>query len=118
MVDAAGMRTLFIASICAMVCASLAAQRATSQQIARGRQLYVADGCYACHGYNGQGTVAPRLAPDLLPLEVFARQLRNPRGVMPIYTSVVLPYSDLTDIYVYLNSFPKPKPTSDIQMLQ
>src|SRR5690242_17679918 len=36
-----------------------------------GRKLFVKYGCYECHGYEGQGSIAtaPRVGPDPLPLE-------------------------------------------------
>jgi mono/diheme cytochrome c family protein len=94
------------------------AMHASVSHPAHGRQLYIADGCYQCHGYSGQGSVGPRLAPDLIPLDIFARQLRNPIGVMPVYTSTILSDSDLADIYAYLNSIPKPTPVAKIPLLR
>ena len=94
------------------------AERTTTMQVAHGRQLYVATGCQQCHGFVGQGTVGPRLAPGPIPLDLFTRQLRNPRGVMPVYTVVVMSNSDLADIYAYLNSIPQPAPASAFPLLK
>jgi ubiquinol-cytochrome c reductase cytochrome c subunit len=100
-------------AVCAVGCVALA-----QGSSAHGRQLYIADGCSQCHGYSGQGTVGPRLAPNPIPLEIFTRQMRNPRGVMPIYTSKVLSEADLADIYAYLESVPQPVPVARIPLLK
>jgi mono/diheme cytochrome c family protein len=89
-----------------------------SPSAAHGRQLYIATGCYECHGYSGQGSAGPRLAPNPLPLDIFSRQLRNPRAVMPIYTRAILSDSDLADVYAYLNSVPAAKPVAQIPLLK
>lgn len=111
---------LFATTVCAIACVSsgAASGRATAAHIAHGRDLYVIDGCAQCHGYNGQGTVGPRLGPNPIPLDLFTRQMRNPRGVMPIYTSRVLPDTDLADIYAYLKSVPQPVPLERVPLLR
>jgi mono/diheme cytochrome c family protein len=89
-----------------------------SPSATHGRQLYVAAGCHECHGYIGQGSAGPRLAPNPLPLDLFSRQLRNPRAVMPIYTRAILSDSDLAEVYAYLNSIPAAKPVAQIPLLK
>jgi ubiquinol-cytochrome c reductase cytochrome c subunit len=85
---------------------------------ARGRQLFATIGCYQCHGYQGQGAaIAPRLAPNPPPFEVFARELRRPRDRMPIYTAKVTSERDLMDMYAYLQSIPKAKTVAEIPLL-
>jgi ubiquinol-cytochrome c reductase cytochrome c subunit len=73
-----------------------------------GKRVYMADGCYPCHGTVGQGSrpTGPHLAPNPLPYEVFAAQVRHPVNAMPPYTTVVLPERDLADIYAYLVTIP------------
>jgi mono/diheme cytochrome c family protein len=111
---------LFFIAVCAVACVSSAAApgRATASRITHGRQLYIADGCAQCHGYSGQGTVGPRLGPNPIPLDLFTRQMRNPRGVMPIYTAAVLSEADLADIYAYLKGVPQPVPAARIPLLK
>jgi ubiquinol-cytochrome c reductase cytochrome c subunit len=111
---------LFAIAVGAVACVSSGASpdRAKASGATHGRQLYVADGCAQCHGFSGQGTVGPRLAPNPIPLDIFTRQMRNPRGVMPIYTSRVLSESDLADIYTYLKSVPQPMPVAKIPLLK
>ena len=86
---------------------------------AHGKALFLADGCYQCHGTSGEGAgnTGPKLAPDPLALEDFEQQLRNPRNTMPVYTAKVLPRVELLDIYAYLQSIPKAKPVADIPLL-
>ncbi len=75
---------------------------------ANGKRLYMAVGCYQCHGTVGQGSrpTGPHIAPDPAPYEAFAAMVRHPRNVMPPYTAVVLPDRDLGDIYAYLLTIP------------
>ena len=75
---------------------------------ANGKRVYMADGCYQCHGTVGQGSrpTGPHLAPNPLPYEAFAGQVRRPVNAMLPYTSVVLSEQDLADIYAYLVSIP------------
>jgi mono/diheme cytochrome c family protein len=79
-----------------------------------GKKVYVADGCWQCHGYQGQGGAAPKLAPTPLPYEAIYRQLRKPRARMPIYTRHTTPDQDVADIYAYLQSMPKAKTVAEI----
>ena len=86
----------------------------------RGGKLFVADGCYECHGYVGQGSIrtGPALAPAIIPMQAFTAQLRKPMDRMPPYTDVVLPQQDISDVYAYLQSLPKPPNPADIAILQ
>jgi mono/diheme cytochrome c family protein len=88
--------------------------------LARGKQLYMATGCYQCHGTRGEGggNAGPRLAPGPMPYEGMLLQLRKPRARMPLYTAVVMPDADVADIYAYLQSVPKGKTASEIPMLK
>jgi hypothetical protein len=44
--------------------------------------------------------------------------MRNPRGVMPIYTAAVLSAADLADIYAFLQSVPQPVPAARLPLLK
>jgi len=83
-------------------------QSAPPGDAANGKRVYVADGCYQCHGTVGQGSrpTGPHLAPQPLPYEAFAGQVRHPVNAMPPYTNVVLSEQELADIYAYLVSIP------------
>ena len=89
-----------------------------------GKKLYVADGCYQCHGLQGQGgssapigSYGPRLAPPKLPVEVIRAYVRHPSGGMPPYTAKVLSDSQIDDIYAFLKTIPAPPPVKDIPLL-
>jgi mono/diheme cytochrome c family protein len=86
---------------------------------ANGYRLFMADGCYQCHGTVGQGSrgTGPRLAPDPLPFENFASQLRKPANVMPPYTALVVSEAQLADIYAYVSSLPGPAKPEDVKIL-
>ena len=89
-----------------------------------GKKLYVADGCYECHGLQGQGgssapvgSYGPRLAPPKLPAETIRAYVRHPGGGMPPYTPKVLSDSQIDDIYAFLKIIPAPPPIEDIPLL-
>jgi ubiquinol-cytochrome c reductase cytochrome c subunit len=91
--------------------ASLSAQPSTPTGDAkRGQHLFVVQGCYECHNYQGQGTGSrgprqnpgPNLAPAPIPYAAFVTQMRMPRAVMPSYDARLLSDRDLADIYAYL----------------
>lgn len=84
----------------------------------RGKEIYLATGCYQCHGTQGAGGAGPRLAPSPLPIEAFKLQLRHPRIRMPVYTNVVMSDADIADIYAYLLTIPKGKTAAEIPMLK
>jgi mono/diheme cytochrome c family protein len=84
----------------------------------RGKEIYLATGCYQCHGTRGAGGAGPRLAPTPLPIEAFKLQLRHPRIRMPVYTAVVMSDTDIADIYAYLLSIPKGRTAAEIPMLK
>jgi mono/diheme cytochrome c family protein len=101
-------------------CATAAAQApAPAGNAANGYKLYMADGCYQCHGTVGQGSrgTGPRLAPEPLPYENFANQLRKPANTMPPYTALVLSDAQLADIYAYVMSLPGPAKPEDVKIL-
>jgi mono/diheme cytochrome c family protein len=85
-----------------------------------GKKLFMADGCYECHGRLGQGaaqTGAARIGPPMLSFDGFQSYVRKPANQMPPYTSKALPDQDLADIYAYLKSIPMPPKGKDIPLL-
>jgi mono/diheme cytochrome c family protein len=88
---------------------------------ANGRKIYLATGCYQCHGRVGQGGLmtgpAPILAQTKMPYAAFSRQLRNPINDMPPYPVNLLPEQEMADIYAYLQSLPGRRPVKDIPIL-
>ena len=88
---------------------------------ANGRKVYLADGCYQCHGRVGQGGLmtgpAPILAQTKMPYAAYKRQLRNPINDMPPYPEELLSEQEVADIYAYLQSVPGRRPVKDIPIL-
>jgi ubiquinol-cytochrome c reductase cytochrome c subunit len=91
-----------------------------------GQQLYVLNGCYECHNYQGQGTGSrkpgqnpgPNLAPGPIPYSAFLTQLRTPRLSMPPYDAHLLSNQDVADIYAYLAAQAPPKDPHTIALLE
>ncbi len=85
-----------------------------------GKKIFTKDGCYECHGREGQGAAqgaGPRIGPPLLSFEAFTKYVHQPTGQMPPYTSKVISGQELADIYTYLQSRPKAAPSKDIPLL-
>lgn len=86
------------------------------QEIARGKAIYVAQGCHLCHGHAGQGSMptGPALVPLPLSDRGFAQYLRSPTGVMPSFSARSLPDADVTALLLYIRSLPSGPPASAI----
>ena len=85
-----------------------------------GQQLYMAEGCYECHGTRGAGALnnGPQIAPNPIAWTAFLYQMRNPIGAprygnmkMPKYGPGVLSDAEIADIYAYVVSI-KPGPSA------
>jgi mono/diheme cytochrome c family protein len=89
---------------------SAAASAATPGNADNGKKLFIRDGCYECHGIEGQGAngLGPRLAPNPMSLPSLTSFLRKPKGAMPPYASSILPDAGIADIHAYLRSRPRP----------
>jgi ubiquinol-cytochrome c reductase cytochrome c subunit len=83
---------------------------AASGNAENGKRLFNKNGCYECHGREGQGSSmsGPRIAPNPPPLEVITSYVRKPTGEMPPYTAKVISDQELSDIYAFLQSRPRP----------
>ena len=85
-----------------------------------GKKIFTSNGCYECHGLQGQGamqTGGARIGPPQLALESFLSYVRHPMNQMPPYSSKAISDQDLTDIYAYLKSIPLPPKGKDIPLL-
>jgi mono/diheme cytochrome c family protein len=86
-----------------------------------GKVAFVKNGCWQCHDFTGQGSVATSggrvIANTPLPFDAFKAYVRDPGGSMPPFHVEILSDSDLIDIYAYLESLPKPKSAKDIPLL-
>ena len=91
-----------------------------SGDVQHGKKIYETYGCYECHGREGQGatqTRAPRIGPPPIPLDAFISYVRHPLNAMPPYTVKVASDQDMTDIYAFLKTIPKPPRGKDIPLL-
>jgi mono/diheme cytochrome c family protein len=89
-------------------------------EVETGKKIFTKDGCYECHGREGQGAAqgaGPRIGPPQLSFEAFTKYVHQPTGQMPPYTGKVVSDQELADIYAYLQSRPKAKPSKDIPLL-
>ena len=115
-------RLLQIAAVMVVAATSPAwAQDVPKGDAANGKKVYLADGCFQCHGRVGQGGLmtgaAPILAQTKMPYVAFKRQLRNPINDMPPYPENLLSEQAVADIYAFLQSLPGRRPVKDIPIL-
>jgi mono/diheme cytochrome c family protein len=94
---------------------------ALAADAAQGKAVFIQHGCWQCHDFNGQGSVATSngkvIARTQLPLDAFIAFVRTTNGQMPPFRASILSDEDLTNIYAYLQSLPEPKAASDIPLL-
>jgi mono/diheme cytochrome c family protein len=97
------------------------AQDQPTGDAANGKRIYMADGCFECHGRAGQGGrfnyLTPSLAKLELPAESFVAFLRSAPNDMPSFSADVLSDKDANDIYAFLQSLPGRRPVKDIPLL-
>jgi mono/diheme cytochrome c family protein len=115
------MLTAAVAAIGAGAFAAVQAQDAPRGDAANGKRLYLADGCFTCHGRSGQGgaynTPAPILAHSAVPFDGFKGQIRNPINDMPAFPTAILSDKDIADIYAFVESLPGPRSPKDFPIL-
>ena len=85
-----------------------------------GKKLFARNGCYQCHGTQGQGGAAgARLNGTKLTLPVFTAILRNPPpSNMPPYRAKVMPDQEVADVYAYIRTFPVPPALESVPLLK
>lgn len=97
------------------------AQDAPAGDLANGKRVYLATGCFTCHGRAGQGGAyngpAPALAKTAMPFEGFKMQLRNPAKDMPAYAELVMSDQEIADIYAFMQSLPGRRDVKGIAIL-
>ncbi len=100
------MKKLFLAIILTALAAPAYAQNIASGDATRGKDIYMRDACYTCHGTTGASTsfVGPKLAHAGLTATRILRQLRQPQAQMPAYTEKVLSDKDAADLIAYVLS--------------
>jgi len=88
---------------------------------ANGKRVYLAAGCYTCHGRAGQGGAmnypAPPLAQTQLPVEALRAFVRSGPNDMPAYVEPQLSDKDIADIHAFLRSLPGRVPVKNIPLL-
>jgi len=98
------------------------AQDAPPGNAVEGKRLYLAVGCFTCHGRAGQGGAmngpAPILAKTAMPFDGFKGQLRQPANDMPAYAEIVMSEQQIADIYAFLQTLPGPRPTKDMAIFK
>jgi mono/diheme cytochrome c family protein len=82
-----------------------------------GKEIFATYGCYSCHGYAAHGGPGGRIGPSPYAFAGFSAYVRQPDGVMPLYTSRVVTDQELADIYAFLQSLPRPVPADSIPLL-
>jgi len=101
--------------------AAALAQNAPAGDAANGKRVYLADGCFMCHGRVGQGGAmnypAPAIAQLEMPVESFVAFLRDAPKDMPAYSAAVLSDKEASDIHAFLQSLPGRKPAKDFPLL-
>jgi len=94
---------------------------ALAADAAKGKAAFIQHGCWQCHDFNGQGSIATSngkvIARTPLPLDAFISFVRTTNGQMPPFRPPIISDAELTDIYAYLESLPAPKAVSDIPLL-
>src|SRR5258706_7238555 len=84
-----------------------------------GYALYVSKGCFACHGYLGQGSTlsGPPLAPGPMSLTALRSYVRAPKGQMPPFGAAILSDGELAQIHDYLAALPRGRTPQGIPLL-
>jgi|SRR5579862_1519074 len=113
--------TAAVATIAAAALVAVQAQDAPRGDVANGKRLYLADGCFTCHGRSGQGgaynTPAPILAHTAVPFDGFKGQIRNPINDMPAFPAAILSDKDIADIYAFVETLAGPRSPKDFPIL-
>ena len=116
--------TLLLFGAAALVCTGIVSVLAESTGLGdpvNGKRVYLADGCFLCHGRAGQGGAmnyaAPAIAQLEMPVDSFIAFLREAPNDMPAYAASVLPDKEAADILAFLRSLPGRKSPKDIPLL-
>ncbi len=84
----------------------------------KGKQTFMQKGCWQCHGLEGQGgSAGPRLANTQLPEEALIAFVHQTNGAMPPFSTKLVSDAELSDVYAYLQSRPKPADPKTIPLL-
>jgi mono/diheme cytochrome c family protein len=83
-----------------------------------GAKIFVAYGCFECHGRMAQGAAAtgPRLGPHPISIANMIKELRHPNE-MPPYSDKTVSDAEIADIHAFLASLPEPPKPDSIPLL-
>ena len=116
--------TLLLFGAAALVCTGIVSVLAENTDLGdpvNGKRVYLADGCFLCHGRAGQGGAmnypAPAIAQLEMPVDSFIAFLREAPNDMPAYAASVLSDKEAADILTFLRSLPGRKSPKDIPLL-
>jgi ubiquinol-cytochrome c reductase cytochrome c subunit len=106
---------IFVGTIAVVLYASVA----VAADARRGEALFMAVGCFHCHGTQAQGmNTGPTLAPNPMPLEALVNFVRSSdKTQMPAYSAKMISDADLADIHAYLTSIKKAPSPKDLPLL-
>jgi mono/diheme cytochrome c family protein len=85
--------------------------------VEKGKAAFLKQGCFRCHGTEGQGGAGARLAPNPPQTAALIKYVRKPAGAMPAYCEKCATDEELTDIRAYLASIPPPRAVKDVPLL-
>jgi mono/diheme cytochrome c family protein len=105
-----------VLALTAFLCAGVLAQAQDSGDAVKGKAVFIKQGCFRCHGSDGQGGAGARLTPKPISTAALIKYVRNPSGGMPPYKSQVTD-ADLADVRAYLATIPPPPAVKDIPLL-
>jgi mono/diheme cytochrome c family protein len=109
----------FILIAAAIAATSVGAGAAVAGDATKGGQTFREKGCWQCHGFEGQGgSAGPRLANTQLPEDGLIAFVHNSNGPMPPFSDKLVSDAQLSDVYAYLQSRPKPADPKTIPLLQ
>ena len=116
--------TLLLFGTATLVCTGIVSVLAENTDLGdpvNGKRVYLADGCFLCHGRAGQGGAmnypAPAIAQLEMPVDSFIAFLREAPNDMPAYAASVLSDKEAADILAFLRSLPGRKSPKDIPLL-
>ena len=85
----------------------------------KGKAIFTQKGCWQCHGYEGQGGSAGlRIANTQLNEEQLIAFVHTTNGPMPPFSEKLVSNAELSDVYAYLQSRPKPADPDTIPLLK
>ena len=110
------MKKLFVTA--GLMLAAFAVSSAQAGDADKGKATFAKKGCWQCHGYEGQGGAAgARLANTQLPEASLIALVRGSVSGMPPFSEKLISDADLSDVFAFLQSRPKPADPATIPLL-